>query len=65
MESKKYDQLMNITKKKQIHRFRNQTSDYQWGEIGGREFRVQDWEIQTIEYNIGYNDVLYNMGNYR
>lgn len=65
MESKNYNQLMNITKKKQIHRFRTQTSDYQWGEMGEREFRVEDWEIQTIECNIGCNDVLYNMGNYR
>ena len=28
-------ELVNITKNKQIHRYREQTSDYQWGE--GRE----------------------------
>ena len=30
--SKKYNKLMNTTKKKQIHRYREQTSGYQWGE---------------------------------
>ena len=30
VESKKYDKLMNITKK-QTHRYREQTSGYQWG----------------------------------
>ena len=29
---KKYNQLVNITKKKQTHRYREETSDYQWGE---------------------------------
>ena len=36
---------MNITKKEQIHRYREQTSDYQWGE--GRERGVRDLETQT------------------
>ena len=31
MESKKYNKLLNKTKKKQTHRFREQTSGYQWG----------------------------------
>ena len=31
MEAKKYNRLMNITKKKQTHRHREQTSDHQWG----------------------------------
>ena len=26
---------MNITKKKQTHRYREQTSGYQWGELWG------------------------------
>ena len=29
-ESKKYNKLMNITKKKWTHRYREQTSGYQW-----------------------------------
>ena len=33
--SKKHNKLVNITKQKQIHRYREQTSGYQWGE--GRE----------------------------
>ena len=36
MESKKYNKLVNITKKKQTHRYREQTSGYPWGERGGQ-----------------------------
>ena len=32
MESKNYNKVVNITKKKQTHRYREQTSGYQWGE---------------------------------
>jgi len=32
VESKKIKKLVNITKKKQIHRYREQTSGYQWRE---------------------------------
>ena len=35
MESKKYNKLVNETKKKQTHRYREQTSGYQWVEGGG------------------------------
>ena len=35
VESKKYNKLVNIAQKKQIHRYKEQTSGYQWGE--GRE----------------------------
>ena len=45
---------MNTIKKKQTHRYREQTRDYQWGK-GSRE--GQDWsrglEVQTIMYQIG------------
>ena len=34
VESNKCSKLVNITKKKQIHRHREQTSVYQWGTIG-------------------------------
>ena len=40
MESKKYNKLVNITKTKQTHRYKEQTSGYQQGEgrrEGGRE----------------------------
>ena len=33
---KKYNKIVNKTKKKQIHRYREQTSGYQWGEGKGR-----------------------------
>ena len=35
MESKKYNKLVNIAKKKQTHRYGEQARGYQWGE--GRE----------------------------
>ena len=35
VESKKYNRLVNMTKKKQTHRCREQTCGYQWGEGGG------------------------------
>ena len=35
MESKKYNKLVTITKKKQTHRYREQTTDCQWGEGSG------------------------------
>ena len=31
VESKKYNKVVNITKKKQTHSYREQTSGYQWG----------------------------------
>ena len=39
MESKKYNKLVNITKKKQTHRYREQTSGYQWEKEEGRAKR--------------------------
>ena len=35
VESKKYNKLVNKTKKKQTHRYREGTSGYQWGEGRG------------------------------
>ena len=37
---KKYKKLVNLTKKKETHRYREQTSGYQWGE---REEAIQGW----------------------
>ena len=36
MESKKYNRVVNTTKKKQTYRYREQTTDYQWWEGRGR-----------------------------
>ena len=36
---KKYSKLVNITKKKQTHRYREQTSGYHW-EAGGA---IEEW----------------------
>ena len=37
VESKKYNKLVNITKQKQTHSYREQTSGYQWGELKEEE----------------------------
>ena len=51
MESKKYNKLVNKTKKKQTHRYREQTSGYQWGEVGRGKILVGD-------YKNGLDDVI-------
>ena len=46
MESKKYNKLVNITKKKQTYRYRKQTSGYQWDEgqyMGGGVASTNYW----------------------
>ena len=60
MESKHYYKLVNITKKKQTHRYREQTGGYQ---LGVCNIGVGEREVQTIGHKIGYKDELYNIGN--
>ena len=64
MESK-YNKLVNITKKKQTHRYRGQTLVMATsGERRGRgTLGVGEWEVQTIGCKIGYKDVFYDTGN--
>ena len=61
MESKKYNKLLNITKRKETHRHREQTSGYQWVRKGN--IRVGDKEVQTIRYKINYKNILYIIRN--
>ena len=43
LESKKYNKLVNTTKKKETHRYREQINGYQWGEgRGARQYRTGD-----------------------
>ena len=52
VESKKYNKLMNIKQKMQTHRYREQTSGYQWrARLCNRE--VGEWEAQTIVCKTG------------
>ena len=52
------------SKKKLTHRYREQTSDYQWGEGTGKGGkRAGKYKIQTLMYKISYKDVLYNTRN--
>lgn len=60
MESKKYNKLVHITKKKQIYRCREQTTGYQGV---GRDTGVANGVIQATEYKTGYKDTLYNIEN--
>ena len=49
--SKKYNKLVNITKKKQTHRHRGQTRGFQWSE-GGKEGQCGDRELRSTSYYI-------------
>ena len=51
MESKKYNKLVNITKKKQTQRYRKQTSGYQWGERSG-EGQYKGRGLTAINYYV-------------
>ena len=58
VEPKKYNDLVNITKKQQIHRYREQTSGYHWGKGRGRgNIGVGDKEVQTVMYKVSYKDL--------
>ena len=64
MASKNYNKLVNITKKKVTHTYREPTSGYQWGEGRGEGTTgVGEQVVQTIKYKISCKDILYNMGN--
>ena len=42
VEYKKYNKLVNVTKKKQTDRYREQSGGYQWGEGSGEgQYRVR------------------------
>ena len=63
MESKKYNKLANI-KKKLTHRYREQTSGYQWGEGSGEgQYSGRGLRGINFRYKISYKDILYNKGN--
>ena len=64
MESKKYNKLVNKTKKKQTRRYREQTSAYQWGEGSWEgQYKGRGEGVQIIRYKISYKYILYNTGN--
>ena len=51
MKSKTYNKLVNVTKKQQTHRYREQTSGYQWGEGIGRG-KIEVEELRGINYYV-------------
>ena len=48
---KKYNKLMTITKQKRTHRYREQTSGYQWGE-GREEGQYKGGGLRSIKYYV-------------
>ena len=57
---------MDITKHKQTHRYREQTSGYQWGE-GRSKGQDRDWGLRGTNYFMykinKLQDILYSTGN--
>ena len=60
MESKIYSKLVNIIKKKQTQRFREQTGGYQLGKDG--QYVHSELRGTKFRYKINYSDI-YNMVN--
>ena len=49
MESKMYNKLVNKTKKKQAHRYREQTSSYHWKERReGGQYRSKEFFVKGL-----------------
>ena len=53
--------LVNKTKKKHTHRYREQTSIYQWAKGRGNT-GFGDYEMQTIRHKISFKNIVYNVG---
>ena len=63
---RKYNKLVNITKKSKLTDIENkQVVTSGWVGGGGRRSNigVGEQEVQTTGFKIGLNNVLYNMGN--
>ena len=51
VESKKYNKLVNIAKKSQTHRYREQTSGYQLGQGKGEGEEIKEVQVAMYEIN--------------
>ena len=61
VESKKYNKLVNVVKQRQNHRYRQQTSGYQWvGEEGNVGLESGKCKLLLQDR---LKDLLYKMGN--
>ena len=65
VESKKYNKLVNKTKKKQAHRYKEQTSSYQWGWWEGSNIGVGGEGVIMGLYEIMCVKVLKTVKHYR
>ena len=59
VESKKYNKLVNITKRKKSHRYKEQTSGCQWGGVWRRG--MERYKLLGVRWVQGC--ILYNTGN--
>ena len=59
VESKKYNKLVNVTKKKKSHRYKEQTSSYQLGGVWRRD--MERYKLLGVRWVQGC--ILYNTGN--
>ena len=62
MKCKKHSKLVNIAKKKQIHRYREHTNKLMVF-IGGKGQYSGEGVGDTIGCKVSYKDILYNMRN--
>ena len=46
---KKYSKLVNVRIKKQTHKYRGQTSGYQWGDWVGRNIGVRSGRYKVLD----------------
>ena len=60
MEPKKYNKLVNITKRSRLTEKLMVTKG---GEKGLGKQRGEDKEVQTTRCKVSYKDILYKMGN--
>ena len=62
MESKKYNKVVNITRKKQTPNIENKLVITSGGREAGRsKIGVGNWKVQIIMCKLSYKDILYNI----
>ena len=59
---KKYSKLVNVRIKKQTHKYRGQTSGYQWGDWVGRNIGVRSGRYKVLDIRKTYGCVVQHGG---
>jgi len=63
VEHRRCSKLVNITKKMQTHRYRQNTGCYQWGEGSGDDTGMEGEEVQTLMHKMSCRAVLCSTGS--